>query len=171
MERTNPEPWLRGTIEGVHPVIAQVLYSFQQAAEDLEHFTDGLTDEQVWVRSEGLTPVGAHIRHIIGSIDRLLTYTRGEQLTAGQMDSLKSEMQAGATRGELLSDLRSRIKDFESEIRRVKPETFTDARKVGRKELPTTVAGLLVHIAEHTQRHVGQAIIMAKLARRATSTE
>lgn len=31
------------------------------------------------------------------------------------------------------------------------------------KKLPTTVIGLLVHIAEHAQRHVGQAVITAKL--------
>jgi hypothetical protein len=35
---------------------------------------------------------------------------------------------------------------------------------VGRKRLPTTVIGLLTHIAEHTQRHVGQAIGAAKWA-------
>jgi uncharacterized damage-inducible protein DinB len=35
---------------------------------------------------------------------------------------------------------------------------------VGRKRLPTTVGGLLTHIAEHTQRHVGQAISAAKWA-------
>jgi hypothetical protein len=34
-----------------------------------------------------------------------------------------------------------------------------------RHMLPTTVAGLLMHIAEHTARHVGQAISAAKLAR------
>jgi uncharacterized damage-inducible protein DinB len=36
---------------------------------------------------------------------------------------------------------------------------------VGRKELPTTLGGLLVHIADHTQRHVGQAIVTVKLVR------
>jgi uncharacterized damage-inducible protein DinB len=44
------------------------------------------------------------------------------------------------------------------------PATLGDARTVGRKRLPTTVIGLLTHIAEHTQRHVGQAIVTAKLA-------
>jgi uncharacterized damage-inducible protein DinB len=29
--------------------------------------------------------------------------------------------------------------------------------------LPTTLGGLLVHIADHTQRHTGQAITTAKL--------
>ena len=36
-------------------------------------------------------------------------------------------------------------------------------REVGRRKLPTTVAGLLIHCAEHTQRHVGQAITTAKV--------
>jgi uncharacterized damage-inducible protein DinB len=36
-------------------------------------------------------------------------------------------------------------------------------RGVGKKQLPTTVGGLLVHVADHTQRHVGQAITTAKV--------
>jgi hypothetical protein len=40
---------------------------------------------------------------------------------------------------------------------------------VGRKKLPTTVIGLIVHLAEHTQRHVGQAVSAAKLARAAAA--
>ncbi len=38
------------------------------------------------------------------------------------------------------------------------------ARAVGRKGLPTTLGGLLVHVADHTQRHVGQAISACKWA-------
>jgi uncharacterized damage-inducible protein DinB len=33
--------------------------------------------------------------------------------------------------------------------------------------MPTTVAGLLVHVADHAQRHVGQAITTAKIVRAA----
>jgi uncharacterized damage-inducible protein DinB len=29
--------------------------------------------------------------------------------------------------------------------------------------LPTTLGGLLVHMADHTQRHVGQAVVTAKV--------
>ena len=54
--------------------------------------------------------------------------------------------------------------DAEAVIRATDPATLGDARTVGRKRLPTTVIGLLTHIAEHTQRHVGQAIVTAKLA-------
>jgi hypothetical protein len=31
--------------------------------------------------------------------------------------------------------------------------------------LPTTVVGLLIHCAEHTQRHVGQMVTTAKIVR------
>jgi hypothetical protein len=165
MERITPEPWLRGNITDVHPVIAQVLYSFQQAWEDLEYFMNGLSDEQTWSRPSSVAPVGFHIRHIGGSIDRLMTYVRGEQLSADQMSVLKSEIEPKGGIGDLLGNLRHQLNAFEAEIRGLDPETFGDARKVGRKELPTTVGALLVHIAEHTQRHVGQAIVTAKLVR------
>jgi len=36
-------------------------------------------------------------------------------------------------------------------------------RGVGRKQLPTSVGGLLVHVADHTQRHVGQAVTTTKI--------
>jgi uncharacterized damage-inducible protein DinB len=38
-------------------------------------------------------------------------------------------------------------------------------RKVGRAGLPATVLGLLVHAAEHTTRHVGQAMTTALVQR------
>jgi hypothetical protein len=165
MGRNNTEPWLRGTITDVHPVIAQVLYSLQHAWEDLDHFTAGLTHEQMWSRPANLAPVGFQIRHIGGSIERLLTYARGEQLSEEQMRSLKAEEIPGPGREELLASLRSQFDAAEQEIRRCDPSTLPDPRSVGRKALPTTVGGLLVHLAEHTQRHVGQAIVTAKLVK------
>ena len=36
------------------------------------------------------------------------------------------------------------------------------ARGVGRKQLPTSVGGALIHVADHTQRHVGQVVTTAK---------
>ncbi len=42
-------------------------------------------------------------------------------------------------------------------------------RFVGRKRLPTSVGGLLVHVADHTQRHTGQMVTTAKLVRASTS--
>lgn len=50
-------------------------------------------------------------------------------------------------------------------VLRFSPERFEEARGVGRAGLPTTVVGLLIHAAEHTQRHVGQAVTTAKVLR------
>lgn len=159
------EPWLRGPLQGVDTLIAPVLYGFQQAREDLAKYTEGLTTDQMWVRPYGFGPVGFHIRHIGGSVERLTTYVEGRQLTEQQLAELKSEMEPGASREELLLELDERLRQAEGFIRSIDPSTFTEPRGVGRMMLPTTVIGLLVHIAEHTQRHVGQAISAAKLAR------
>jgi hypothetical protein len=160
-----PEPWLRDSIPAVDPLLAPLLYSFQQALEDLTKFTEGLTTEQMWLRPAGLASVGFQMRHIEGSTDRLLTYAQGQELSAEQMSALKSEMEPGATREELLERLRVRFREAEKVVRSIPVAALAERRAVGRKLLPTTLIGLIVHIAEHTQRHVGQAIVTAKLAR------
>jgi len=48
-------------------------------------------------------------------------------------------------------------------VKALASSTLDAPRVVGKKQLPSTLGGLLVHVAEHTQRHVGQAITTAKL--------
>ena len=159
-----PEPWLLGPMEGVSPFLAPVLRSFEQVREDLARHTAGLTDEQVWERPLGLAPVGFQLRHIAGSVDRLMTYAMGGGLDAAQMRALREEMTPGSSREELLAAVDTALSRAEEQIRSIDPATLSEVRAVGRKRLPTTVIGLLIHIAEHTQRHTGQAISAAKLA-------
>lgn len=163
--RSLSEPWLRGPISGVPPVVAPVLYAFIQAREDLAEHTAGLTVEQIWTRPLGLAPVGFQLRHIAGSLDRLGTYLMGQPLDEAQMAALRTEMEPGPSREELLAGVNRALALAEERIRSIDPASLTQPRVVGRKRLPTTVVGLLVHIAEHTQRHVGQAISAAKLIR------
>ena len=161
----NVEPWLRGAIPGVHPLLAPILYSFQHAREDLARYTETLTLEQIWATPHGFGSVGFHLRHIAGSTDRLMTYLRGEALNREQMEVLAAEKEArGTSRGELLGELDRAFREAEAVIRALDPARLAEPRWVGRKRLPTTVGGLLTHIAEHTQRHVGQAISAAKWA-------
>jgi uncharacterized damage-inducible protein DinB len=160
-----PEPWLRGPIPGVDPLIAPVLFAFEQAREDIAKHTEGLTTEQLWATPHGFGAAGFHIRHIGGSTGRLLTYVEGKQLSEAQMADLKSEKNAGATLAELLAELDAALRRAEAFIRSIDPATLAEPREVGRKRLPTTVIGLLTHVAEHVQRHVGQAISASKLAR------
>jgi hypothetical protein len=109
--------------------------------------------------------VGFHLRHIAGSTDRLVTYLEGLQLSEEQMAALRAEHDPGATREELLASMDATFQRAEAVVLSIDPATLADPRSVGRKRLPTTVIGLLTHIAEHTQRHVGQAISGAKLAK------
>ncbi len=160
----DPEPWMRGPIEGVSPLTGPILYTFQHAREDLAKFVEGLTTEQIWATPYGFGSVGFHIRHIGGSTDRLITYMSGEQLSPAQLDFLKSEKNPGANGGELLDEMDQFFQRAEVVVRALDPATLSDLREIGRKKLPSTVNGLLVHTAEHIQRHVGQAISAAKLA-------
>jgi uncharacterized damage-inducible protein DinB len=160
-----PEPWLRGPISGVHALISPVLYSFQQAREDIATHTEGLTTKQIWATPHRFGSVGFHIRHIAGSVDRLTTYLEGKQLSEAQMAALAVEKEPGATREELLASMDAAFHRAEQVVRAINPARLPEPREVGRTRLPTTVAGLMTHIAEHTQRHVGQAISAAKLAR------
>ena len=160
-----PEPWMRGPIPGVHPFIAPLFYSFQMAREDLAKYSTGLTTEQIWATPHGFGSLGFHLRHIAGATDRLMTYIAGDQLSDAQLAALKSEKEPGATCEVLLAAMNEAFERAEAAARALEPARLADPRGVGRKQLPTTVIGLLVHLTEHTQRHVGQAISAAKLAR------
>jgi len=160
-----PEPWLRGPIPDVDPLVAPILYAFQQAREDLAHYTARLTPVQLWATPHGFGSVAFHIRHIAGSTDRLMTYLQGHELSSAQLEALQAEEHDdGLSRVELLEELDRVFQGAEAVVRSLDPARLAEGRTVGRKCLPTTVIGLLTHIAEHTQRHVGQAIAAAKLA-------
>ena len=165
MSSSTPEPWLRGPLPHVAAVLAPTLRALEQTREDLALHTAGLSTSQLWARPHGLAPLGFHLRHIAASVDRLTSYLRGEPLDDVQMKALAAEMEPGATLSELLADVERAFSRAEKVIRAIDPAALGEARWVGRQRLPVTVIGLVVHIAEHTQRHLGQAISAAKLAR------
>ena len=158
-----PEPWLRGTLAEVPAAQRAVLHALELAKEDLERWCDGLSDEELNARPGGIAPVAFHLRHIARSMDRLLTYAEGKQLSPEQLSIMKSEMDPSGSKNELLAELVVAIAKSGKRIRSFSREQLEEERKVGKKQLPTSVGGLLVHVADHTQRHVGQAITTAKI--------
>lgn len=164
-DNRQPEPWLRGTLTEVRAVPRAALHALQLAEEDLQKWCGSLSQEQLNARPAGLAPIAFHIRHIARSVDRLLTYAEGQQLSELQLAALKSEMDANATEEDLFVELRKAIERAGARIRQLGTHDLEAALFVGRKELPTTLGGLLVHVADHTQRHVGQVITTAKLIR------
>jgi uncharacterized damage-inducible protein DinB len=162
MSERQPEPWLRDTLREVPPVQRAVMHALELAGEDLQRWCGSLSDEQVNARPGGLPPVAFHLRHIARSLDRLLTYAEGRDLNEQQLAALKEEMNPQAATDALFSELNSALAKSMIRIRAFDASRFEQVRVVGRKQLPTTVAGLLVHVADHTQRHVGQAVTSAK---------
>jgi uncharacterized damage-inducible protein DinB len=175
-----PEPWLRGTLAGVPAVLRAVSHALQLAQEDAARWCGGLTAEQMNARPAGLPSIGFQLRHVAGTLDRLLTYAEGRQLNEEQLAYLsrEGESREGESReGDAVSDAGVLLREFAAAIELAmsrlgsfRGADLEAARYVGRKRLPTTVGGLLVHVADHTQRHLGQLITTAKLVA-ATSPE
>jgi len=126
-----PEPWLRGTLNEVPAVQRAVLHALELAREDLERWTDGLTDAELNARPGGIAPVAFHLRHIARSADRLLTYAEGSQLSPEQLQAMKSELAPGATRNELLAELVVAISKSARRIRAFSADELDDVRDAG----------------------------------------
>jgi uncharacterized damage-inducible protein DinB len=157
------EPWLRGTLMDFDSVRRQVLHSLELAAEDVNRWCAGLTDLQMHMTPENCASVAFHLRHISGSLDRLLTYGEGRQLSALQLEKLGEENQPLGNVADVLDDFRSGLREAAERVRFFLPQTYEEQRFVGRERVPSTVGALLIHCAEHTQRHVGQAITTARI--------
>jgi uncharacterized damage-inducible protein DinB len=157
------EPWLRGTLTEVDALRRQVLHALELAQEDVDRWCARLSDAEMNARPFGVASVAFHLRHIAGSLDRLLTYAEGGTLSGAQMDALHSEVDEVASAEVVLAELRAGMGEARQRVMMISPRSFEEPRGVGRAGLPSTVGGLLVHCAEHTQRHVGQAITTAKI--------
>jgi uncharacterized damage-inducible protein DinB len=160
------EPWLRGTLTDIEPVRRAILHALELAAEDAERWAAPLSDAQLFARPADLPSVAFQLRHIARSLDRLLTYAEGRPLSEEQLRQLAWELDELGSAAEVLTEFRHGLQQSQNRIRSFSPEAFSEPRSVGRQQLPTTVAGLLIHCAEHTQRHSGQMVTTAKLAGR-----
>ena len=160
------EAWLRGPMPGIHPALQPVAFALLQAAEDLPPLLENLTTDQLWTRPGRSAAIGFHLAHMTGSLDRLFTYARGEALREEQLAVLLGERALYDSRppvATLLAKLESGMQRAIEQLRRTRAEELEQPREVGRKRLPSTTIGLLVHAAEHTARHAGQISTLLKV--------
>lgn len=179
---TTPEAWLRGPVEGVGPALQPVAHALIQAREELHDLVPELTSEELWASPGGeAAPIGFHLRHLAGALDRLFTYARGEALSQAQRAALAEESSrpspeqvaswksdpggaADAWSGQgLLAEADRVLEEALDQLRRTDEESLEIPREVGRARLPSSVRGLLFHGAEHTARHVGQVATTRKI--------
>jgi len=146
-------------------LLQPVAHALLQAREEVEALLSDFDDDMLWTRPAGVASVGFHLRHLAGVLDRLFTYAHGGQLSEAQLSYLESEARPDpeARSADLVSAFARQVDRALAEIRTVDEKTLTQARSVGRGKLPSTVLGLLVHSAEHVQRHVGQLLVTVRV--------
>lgn len=163
-----PEPWLRGPVPEIPPLLQPAAHAFIMSREDVEAAVAGLTVEELWSEPGGIASVGFHLAHLTGSTDRLLTYALGAALSAAQRETLARERRLSTERP-ALADLIAAWNDMVGKalerLASTSDATLLQPRVVGRQQLPSTVSGLMFHAAEHASRHTGQIVTTAKLIR------
>ena len=157
------EPWLRGTHADVPAIGRAVLHAFDLGLDDVTKWTAGLSDLEVHAQPLGLPAVSFHLKHIARSVDRLLTYAEGGQISPDQLALLKTEQAGCETLADLLAEVETAFSKAGDRVRVLATADFNTFRGVGRKQLPTSIGGALVHVADHTQRHVGQVVTTSKV--------
>ena len=168
-----PEPWLRGPIPDVPPLLQPVAHALTQALEDAAAALADLDVQRLHARPGGAASCAFHVRHAAGSLDRLFTYARGEPLDDAQRLALRAEsaIPQDVEARTLVHELEAGVGRAIAQLRRTPERVLHEPRGVGRAQLPSTVLGLLFHAAEHTQRHVGQLVSTARIVRATTSAD
>lgn len=160
------EVWLRGALPDVPPLLQPVAHALLQAREEVEALLSNFPAALLWERPAGVASVGFHLQHLTGVLDRLFTYARAEALSERQLQWLASEGTCppeGCRVEALVAQFDTQVERALAQLRTTPETILLEPRGVGRAQLPSTVLGLLVHAAEHTQRHVGQLLVTARV--------
>lgn len=162
-----PEVWLRGPLPHIPPLLQPVAHALLQAREELTILLHAFPGDLLWQRPAGVASPGFHLRHLVGVLDRLLTYAQGKTLSEEQMAFLQNEgkEQGGISTHDLLADFGRQVDQALAQMEQMDETKLTEVRLVGRAQLPSTVLGLLFHAAEHTMRHLGQLLVTVKVLR------
>ena len=162
-EATDRPRWLRGPIEGVPSLLQPVARALLDTADELNRVVPLLDSEGLRLRPGGTAPVSFHLLHIAGSTERLFAYAQGVELTPAQRDRLALEKQPAEIPTErLLAETVTVLHGCVEALAGFDSEDLLRSRGVGAQQLPSTVLGLLVHAAEHAQRHCGQVVTTIK---------
>ena len=160
------EAWLRGPVPGIQPLLQPAAHTLLQVGEDVLPIVQHLTPAQLWARPGGVASIGFHLAHLPGSLERLLTYSRGESLNPDQFARLSAVRTVHDDRPELsrlLTTFQAGLDAAIDYLRTVPDDVLLTPREVGRKRLPSTTLGLIFHAAEHSARHAGQIVTLTRV--------
>lgn len=167
------EVWQRGPIEGVPALLQPVAHALLQATEEAEELMQDFPEEILWNKLYHSASPGFHLLHMSGVIDRLFTYARKEQLNDVQLQYLQHESvpHKDLDVAQLVALFSATVSKAIDQLRTTPENRLTEFRGLGRKQVPTTVIGLLFHSAEHIMRHMGQLIVTVKTGKERTKDD
>ncbi|MBO9565757.1 MAG: DinB family protein [Niastella sp.] len=160
-----PEVWLRGPLEEVPALLQPVAHALLQAQEEIHEMLQDFPESRLWEQPAGVASPAFHLQHIPGVLDRLFTYAAGNMLSPEQLEYLSKEGKPAhdITLSILLAAFDTQLQKAVTALKAVDTDTLTAVRMVGRKQVPSTVLGLLFHAAEHTMRHTGQLLVTVQI--------
>ena len=160
------EVWQRGPINDIPALLQPVAHALLQAAEELDEMMNNFPAELLWKRPANVASPAFHLQHLSGVLDRVFTYARNESLTDIQLRELHDEdisSQENITVLSLHNRFKNQVQQALTQLQNTNEDCLKEYRGVGRKQLPSTVIGLLVHAAEHTMRHIGQLSVTIRI--------
>ncbi len=165
MEEKKREVWLRGPLPGIPALLQPVAHALLQAREELNTLMENFPGTLLWQRPANLASPAFHLQHLAGVLDRLFTYAKGEQLSSLQLDALRREgkQEDGISAAQLVAAFNRQVDIALDQLKNTKEQSLTETREVGRARIQSTLLGLLVHAAEHTQRHFGQLLVTVRI--------
>jgi uncharacterized damage-inducible protein DinB len=167
MSFSQPEVWLRGPLPLVPALLQPAAHALLQAKEEINELMKDFDESLLWKSIAGTASVAFHLQHIAGVQNRLFTYARNEGLNEQQLGYLKTEGKenSAVTVSTLLQNINEQTAKCIEQLQQTNINTLTETRSVGRKQIPSTVLGLLLHAAEHTMRHTGQLLVTVKIVK------
>lgn len=160
-----PEVWMRGPIAGIIPMLQPVAHALLQASEEVAAIMESFPSDRLWIKPAGMASAGFHLQHMKGVLERLFSYSRSESLNEAQLSYLRNEgvPDPSITHVELVTSFQKQVEISIEYLEKIQENQLLEPRGIGRKQIPTNVIGLLFHAAEHTQRHLGQLLVTAKV--------
>jgi uncharacterized damage-inducible protein DinB len=161
------EYWLRGPLPGIPGLLQPPAHALLQARDEVNNCLVNFPEDKMWMQPAGSASVAFHLQHLAGVLDRLFTYAKGEQLDQQQLNYLAAEGKENTALHlhDLLLHFNQQTDKAIEQLKNTAADSLTDIRFVGRKQIPSTVSGLLFHAAEHTMRHNGQLLVTVKFLR------
>jgi len=166
MALNKPEVWQRGPVDDIPALLQPVAHALLQAREEVNDLMHDFPDQLLWEKPAGMASPGFHLEHMRGVINRLLTYARAEALNEEQLRYLSSEgtpyIDDEITK-KIVEAFNKQIDDAIEQLKQTDENSLTTPRGIGRAQIPTTVIGLLFHMAEHVMRHTGQLLVTVRV--------